>query len=278
MIYVITHKVFNDSIVPSEGYRVLHVGTNNNSKPDYLRDDTGDHISSKNPNYCELTGLYWIWKNSNERPDDVVGLVHYRRFFTGRLGNHIYAALGRMPRVSKFSDLKAMCTGDSVIVPQRQKGLYTLEVAYALNHNINDLKITKEAILKHSPEYYDDFMAVLRGNAFFGYNMIVCKKKVLDQYCEWVFPILMSVEQSISKEGSRNTYQDRVYGFLSERLLQVWLLHNGISIIERPVFNTEKRTDLYLVGQVRRLKACRLRDRRRKQDDIDNPSNEKYHL
>ena len=78
-IYVITHKAFKD-FAPRSLYVSLLVGADiNKGKNFYLKDNsTADNISSKNKNYCELTGAYWIWKNVKE---DIVGICHYRRYF-----------------------------------------------------------------------------------------------------------------------------------------------------------------------------------------------------
>ena len=75
-ILVATHKKYwmpdDDVYVP------LHVGAEGKESLGYLPDNTGDHISSKNPSYCELTGLYWAWKNLD---CEYIGLCHYRRYF-----------------------------------------------------------------------------------------------------------------------------------------------------------------------------------------------------
>lgn len=73
-IIVAAHKKYH---MPEDScYLPLHVGKKGKDDLGYLGDDTGDNISEKNPYYCELTGLYWAWKNLKA---DYIGLVHYRR-------------------------------------------------------------------------------------------------------------------------------------------------------------------------------------------------------
>ena len=90
-IYVMTHKAFTPP--PDPLYIPLHVGRAAASS--YSRDEkssplsfcvgdnTGDHISEKNCYYSELTGMYWVWKNSHAK---VVGTCHYRRYLLNEQG------------------------------------------------------------------------------------------------------------------------------------------------------------------------------------------------
>ena len=77
-VIVAAHKKYQ---MPNEKmYIPVQVGAEGKEKIEgYIQDNTGDNISSKNPYFCELTGLYWAWKNLDA---DFIGLVHYRRYFT----------------------------------------------------------------------------------------------------------------------------------------------------------------------------------------------------
>ena len=76
-IIVATHKPYK--MPDDEMYLPVHVGAAGKDSIGYQRDDEGENISSKNPYFCELTGLYWAWKNLNA---DYIGLAHYRRHFS----------------------------------------------------------------------------------------------------------------------------------------------------------------------------------------------------
>ncbi len=270
MIYVITHKKFDDEKINNSLYKVLHVGKNDNSKPDYLRDDSGENISDKNPTFCELTGLYWLWKNGKESPDEITGLVHYRRFFTDEAGFADYRKTGKCPEVlGDFGDID----DNTVILPKRYKTFSTLYGSYNRCHNISDMERLKAVMEKLCPEYISTFDGIMNGHVGYYYNMFIFNRRNLERYCEWLFPILFELEKSKEsdkvKEAVQNSeeeligsdtvsenaaYQDRLYGFLSERLLQVWVIHNGLTIKEYPVFNTEERPVSFAKRNVIRIK------------------------
>lgn len=62
-IYVVTHKKYKLSdYLKNQGYKLISVGNANKVNNAGEKDNTGDNISEKNANYCELTALYWAWK------------------------------------------------------------------------------------------------------------------------------------------------------------------------------------------------------------------------
>lgn len=240
MIYVITHKDFNHDSLDQTIYQILHVGKSE-TNVSFLRDDTGDSITDKNPNYCELTGLYWIWKNGEEAPLDTTGLVHYRRYFTTRKEDLIYTYFGNMPTVLGKEIIQNALQEYDLIVPMRETIHRTVRQYYADLHCEEDLDITREVIKQYTPEYLAAYDAVMNSHYFYYGNMMICCKEELDAYCEWLFQVLFEVENRNDINKYKDAYQRRVYGFLSERLLQVWIVKNGKKTKEYPVFNTESR-------------------------------------
>ena len=75
-MFICAHKPFT----PPEGdmYVPLQVGSALGEDLGMTRDDSGDNISTRNKSFCELTGIYWIWKNVT---CDIAGICHYRRYF-----------------------------------------------------------------------------------------------------------------------------------------------------------------------------------------------------
>ena len=112
-ILIATHKSYwmpDDPV-----YLPLHVGAEGKAELGYTRDNTGDHISSKNKNFCELTGLYWAWKNLDA---DYIGLVHYRRYFTRKEVHNIEK---KKSQILTKEDWENLLSRYPVIVPDKRK-------------------------------------------------------------------------------------------------------------------------------------------------------------
>ena len=239
-MYMVTHKTVN--FIPDERTPIF-VGKGQNKK-NYLSDNIGINISNKNKNYSELTALYWIWKN--DKSSSYVSIEHYRRFFMDP-----DSLFPKIISKSKFDFL--LSDHKKIVVPQKQKWSVSIGMHYKTNHSTKDYNNVVKIIQDICPEYLEDFNKVMNGHEIFMFNMMGMPKEKFDEYCKWLFSILFRLE-SITDLSKRNSYQQRAYGFMSERLFNVWLTHNisDNDIIELPVYYL---TDNKLKTILKSLKA-----------------------
>ena len=232
-IIVATHKEYR---MPSDPlYLPLQVGAACHPPLPYVRDDTGDNISAKNPNYCELTGLYWAWKNLDA---DVIGLCHYRRYFAGK---HVLLHRNPWSCLISADTLKNLLSGAPVILPVKRN--YFIETGYSQYvhaHHEEDLVTTRKILAERCPAYVPAFDRTLKKTAGHRFNMFVMRRDLLDQYCTWLFDVLCELERQLDISGY-NDYDKRVFGFVAECLLDVWIETNHISYTELPVLHMESQ-------------------------------------
>ena len=195
----------------------------------FTPDDTGENISVKNPYYCELTGLYWAWKNLC---DDYIGLVHYRRFL-GRRGSKKDPYAGVLTK--KLWDKELAANPDiKVIVPQKRNYyIETLGSHYAHTHDATHLVTTRAIIAEQQPDYLRSFDRVIKQRSGHMFNMMIMERGTLDNYCSWLFPILDELVKRTDISGL-SAFDARFPGRIAEILLNVWLDFNAdIGIISR---------------------------------------------
>ena len=216
-----------------------HVPKEHRETDAILRDDDGDNISSKNPYYCELTGLYYAWKNIEA---DAIGLVHYRRYFS--MKSMAYRKKhGAFNSVLSHDEAVALLTRADIIVPKKRR--YYIESLYShYSHTLDGshLDKAKEIILKQYPEYGDALVKVYSRSWGYMFNMAIMPKDYLNDYCSWLFDILEQLEQKIDVEAL-DAFSARLFGRVSEILFNVWLekkQNEGLSLVECPVIDMQK--------------------------------------
>lgn len=170
-----------------------------------FRDNTGENISEKNKSYCECTALYWIWKNDTA---DFAGLGHYRRHFD--LTKEQLRRLGS-------SSIDVVLTIPVLNIPN-------VRAVYEKDHVIDDWDQMLQVIRELHPDYYEAALEQQNEIYYYGYNMFIARKEILDEYCEWLFSILERCEERCRPHV--DGYQARYIGFLAERLLSIFFLHN----------------------------------------------------
>lgn len=207
MIYVIKHK---DYKCPTpEGYKILEVGP-------LFKDFQTDNINDLNPYINELTGLYWIWKNTK---DDFVGICHYRRYFA--INNEIMT----------YNQAKEILKGHDTITT----------AAITFDRSLYDILVIDSGEQAAFNVYRDLFFDAVPG--FEEYlktnksvnprNMFFCRKSLIDKYCEWMFPVVIPIARRYKEEIPRkHNNQDRLIGYFAERLMSYWITTNNFDCVE----------------------------------------------
>jgi len=232
-IFVATHKKYDFPQLTM--YIPIQVGCALKKEDfGYAKDNNiRDNISHKNTSFCELTALYSVWKDENYNNLDYIGLSHYRRYFSG----NEFSFNGKKILNQKEAE-KLLQTHDIIVPKKRNYYIETIYDHYKHAHYENDLLKLKTILLDKYPEYINSFDTIMSGKTIHLFNMFVMKKEHFNMYMTWLFDILFTLEKQIDI-SSYDTYQSRVFGFLSERLLNVWIHQQGLSIAEVKVVNIE---------------------------------------
>lgn len=219
-IIVAAHKPYR---MPADAaYLPLQVGAAGKPPIDgFARDDSDENISERNAHYCELTGLYWAWKNLDA---EAVGLMHYRRHF----------------KATPAEIAAALQAHEAVLPKKRNYFIETNYSQYVHAHHAVDLETTRQILAERYAEYLPAYDASMKRTSGHRFNMLVMRREILDRYCTWLFDILFELERRLDI-SSYSQNDARVFGFVSERLLDVWLETNGISYAEFPVRNLESQ-------------------------------------
>ena len=238
-IFIVTHKIVE--FYNHKNFFSILVGAENNNLKLELKDNIGENISLKNKNYCELTAMYWIWKNIKT---DYVGICHYRRYFNEKkIKICEYKNINNRHITFNQNKIIEELEKYDLILPNIYNLKDTVKNHYKKYHRENDLeqlgKIIEE---KYEETYFKNWKIVLNDNYLYPYNMIICKKEIFDNYCEWLFDILFELETRITI--SNDLYQARVFGFLSERLMLLYVITNNLKVKEMNVTKLEIKKEV----------------------------------
>lgn len=241
---VVSHKPFQCPKV--ENYIPVYVGDKNFDTCDGFRDDAGINIANKNKNYCELTAMYWYWKNKLSSAE-FVGLCHYRRFFTSvswLKNERFFLNTDKILNYMENSD---------IILPEPMELKCSVFENYFLHGEgkKNDLELIGKIIKDQCPDYLVSYNTILKRTSASYCNMFVTDKVHFQAYCEWLFNILFIAEKEI--DISAYTVQEaRIFGYLSEILLNIWVLNNNLKVKYVPVILLSMKYDNLLKQYIRK--------------------------
>lgn len=233
-IVVATHKAYK--MPKDKMYLPVQVGKEGKESLGYQSDNEGENISSKNPYYCELTALYWAWKNLDA---EYIGLAHYRRHFS-KFDALPKGIEERIKCALNYEDTEKILQNTDIILP-RKRNYYieNLYDHYKNTHHVETLDETRKILEEKYPEYLEEFDKLHTRKTAHMFNMFIMKRNILDEYCTWLFDILFELEKRIDP-SKYEKFHARYPGRISELLLDVWINTNKLKYKEIRVIDIEK--------------------------------------
>ena len=189
-----------------------------------ILDNKGENISEKNGNYSELTGLYWVWKNklaSDGMGTEGMSETKFREM-------RQYYGLGQYRRMFELSheDLLRLVDNEvDVVLPYPMPYEPNIHAHHERYVRKQDWEALLQALGELQPEYAAQFPIILEQQYLYNYNVILAKKAVLREYCEWLFPILERIEELSIPRGAKRA--DRYIGYIAETLETLYFMKNA---------------------------------------------------
>lgn len=212
-----------------------------------LKDNTGDNISYLNQYYVENTGIYWIWKNVKDAK--YKGQTQYRRRFAEIDENTDFDKI--------FSEYDIICCKPYNFPENAKKFIpaKTIEAGYGYSHCIDDLRTMERIVKEVHPDYAEDWDKYIKqGENLYYSNGFILPAEEYDKYCEFLFDLLERFMHRIGVKEyedlilhiGRNLgagryiryddpfklswrevkWQAEICGFMSERILTLYIQHN----------------------------------------------------
>lgn len=211
-IYMVTSKadarVQAPSSIPAWGVPILagSVFAGKNRDQGY-HDDEGDHISYKNKEFAEMTAMYWIWKSSPY--SKYKGMCHYRRHFC--LSEEQIYSLEENGVDVILTTVRIVCSGVKNFFEDTPAGGSVYETMM-------------EALKTLNRSYYEYAKTYFEGCFYYPNNMLIAREPILNQYCQWIFPILFYMEDKL--DYSDNWKYGRYAAYAAEMLTSLYFVYH----------------------------------------------------
>lgn len=186
----------------------------------------GDNIDFLNPWYCELTGLYYLWKHCD---DDIVGLEHYRRYFV----NNKNQLLSENEIRNALSDCDVLCNK----APEYSKS-FPIKM-WLIRNNKWDEMYKFLLFAKHyvNEDYFNAGMKYLNGDTHYLCNMFIGRNELMNEYCKFIFDLTFNYFEA--ERYFKREVPYRIIGYFTEFLFGAWLQlkNKKIKVMKRKFIN-----------------------------------------